>query len=129
MELAEQAQVKMAIISITSKEEEDVVFPNHRNILAILHLKCNDLIEEYDEEGIPYGRPLPKAEDFAGLKEFVMNLSCECLIIHCWEGTSRSAAVAQAVFEFRSKEDVVHSQQQVLPNPLVYALACRELGI
>lgn len=129
MELAEQAKDRMSIISITSKEEEDVVFPDRPEILSILHLKCNDLAEEYDEEGIPYGRPLPKAEDFAGLKAFVNGLSCDCLIIHCWEGTSRSAAVAKAVFEYRGASDVIHAQQQVLPNPLVYTLACRELGI
>ena len=129
LELAAEAPVRMAIISITSKEEEDVAFPKHPNIQSILHLKCNDLVEEYDEEGIPYGRPLPKAEDFAGLKEFVTGLSCECLIIHCYEGTSRSAAVAKAVYEYRGRTDTVCSQQQVQPNPLVYTLACRELEL
>ena len=42
------------------------------HIQEILHLKCNDLEEEYDEEGIPYGRPLPKPEDFSVISALVI---------------------------------------------------------
>ena len=119
----------IAIISITSLEEPDVVFAPNRSSGSVLHLKFNDLKEEYDEEGIPYGRPLPKQSDFTGLKEFVSNLSCERLVVHCWEGTSRSAAVAAAVYEFRGRSDILITHQRFAPNPLVYAMACRELGI
>ena len=127
LELAETAQTKTSVISITSKEDADLVFPDNPYILSVLHLKFNDLTEEYDEEGIPYGRPLPKHEDFAGLREFINGLHCDRLIIHCYEGASRSAAVAKAVYEFRGSEDEIHSQRGLSPNPLVYSLACREL--
>ena len=127
IELVKEAKKKTSVISITSKEERQVTFPANTNMVSVLHLKFNDLMEEYDEEGIPYGRPLPLQEDFTGLKEFVDNLQCECLIVHCWEGTSRSAAVAKATYEYRGYRDNIHLQKDVSPNPLVYVLAKREL--
>ncbi len=129
IELVGQAEGKTSILSIVSKEDEDVVFPDNSNILSVLHLKFNDLTDEYDEEGIPYGRPLPQPEDLAGLKEFVAGLTCDCLIVHCWEGRSRSAAVAKAIYRFRGGIDEFYMQEDAVPNPLVYALACRTLGI
>ena len=128
-QLVKAARIKTSVISITSEGDRDVVFPENPNIVSVLHLKFNDLTEEYDEEGIPYGRPLPGQEDLTGLKTFTAGLDCDQLIVHCWEGTSRSAAVAKAVWEYRGCKDTVHTWQTVSPNPLVYALACRELGI
>ena len=58
--LAAEAGPPTAVISITSKEEKDVPFPDETCVTGILRLKFNDLWEEYDEEGIPYGRPLPR---------------------------------------------------------------------
>ena len=127
LELAGSASAATAFISITSKEEPDVVFPKNPHIVSILYLKFNDLTEGYDEEGIPYGRPLPKPEDFEGLREFVNALSCKCLLIHCWEGRSRSAAVAKAVYEYRGSQDELRTATNAFPNPLVYTLASREL--
>ena len=127
--LASGAKEKTAVISITSKEEKDVVFPANENLTGILHLKFNDLTQEYDEEGIPYGRPLPKQEDFAGLRDFAAGLDCGSLIVHCWEGTSRSAAVAQAIYEYLGCRDELRTQQRFSPNPLVFRLACRVLGL
>ena len=124
-----EAQERTAIISIVSTEDKDVPFPDAPNIGPILRLKLNDLTKEYDEDGIPYGRPLPQPEDFFGLKAFVAQLRCERLIVHCWEGSSRSAAVAAAVYEFRGCSDTMRTWQRFTPNPLVYKLACRELGI
>ena len=94
LELAAKEKEKTAILSIVSAEENDVPFPSDPNVGPILRLKLNDLTEEYDEDGIPYGRSLPGPEDIAGLKEFVTQLQCNRLIVHCWEGSSRSAAVA-----------------------------------
>ena len=128
LELAEKNTISTSVISITSLEWEDVVFPDHSNILSVLHLKFNDITSEYDEEGIPYGSPLPKREDLAGLKSFVDALECDCLIIHCYEGRSRSAAVAKAVYEYRGRLDTVHAEHEVSPNVLVYELARQELG-
>ncbi len=125
--LAEKAEVRTSIISITSKEGKDVVFSENPNIVSVLRLAFNDLAEEYDEEGIPYGRALPKQEDFAGLKGFVNHLRVECLIVHCWEGRSRSAAVAKAIYEYRGCRDEMHMEKENALNPLVCTLARREL--
>lgn len=127
--LAEETEVNTSIISITSMEEKDAVFSSNPHIASILRLKLNDLTKEYDEEGIPYGRPLPEQKDLAGLREFVTGLRCERLIVHCWEGTSRSAAVAAAIYEARCCVDSLRTFQRFSPNPLVYRFACRELGI
>ncbi len=128
--LAAEANAQTAIISITSKEEPDVVFPENPHLVSVLHLKFNDLTEAYDAEGIPYGRPLPSREDFAGLRQFVGALRCERLIVHCWEGRSRSAAVAEAVCAFLGERCSLHAQGDGFsPNPLVRALASRELGL
>ena len=120
------AQDRAAVISIVSADEEDIEFPAGTDVL---HLRFNDLVQEYDAEGFPYGRPLPEQEDVAGLKEFTDRLSCEKLIVHCWEGTSRSAAMAAAIYEYRGCRDTLITRQRFAPNPLVYELACRELGI
>ena len=129
LERAASLQEDTAIISIVSLDEKDVVFSDSDRIMGVLRLRFNDLKEECDEDGIPYGRPLPRSRDFDGLRRFVENLHCERLLIHCWEGTSRSAAVAAAVYEFRGKKDTMLTHSRFNPNPLVYILACSELGI
>lgn len=118
---------EMEIISITSTDQEDVKFAPEFPENKILRLKFNDLQSEYDEDGVPYGRPVPKPEDFAGLKDFLDRLDCERLLIHCWEGESRSAAVAAAVYEYRAYVDHMYTYQRFIPNQLVYARACHEL--
>ena len=127
--LAAEAGPPTAVISITSKEEKDVPFPDETCVTGILRLKFNDLWEEYDEEGVPYGRPLPRQEDFMGLRSFVTGLSCDRLVVHCREGISRSSAVAKAVCEFRKGADELRSEKPIRPNPLVFSLARGELGI
>ena len=127
LSLARELPTKVSVISITSKEEKEVDFGEELEASSVLHLKFNDLTEEYDEYGMPYGRPLPKQKDFDGLREFVDALNCDRLIVHCWEGVSRSAAVAQAIYEFRGRTDTVRAEQTGRPNPLVYTLARREL--
>ena len=124
-----QPEKSVSIISIVSSDEKDVEFDCKKGLSGVLHLKFNDLEKEYDEEGIPYGCPLPKSEDLDGLKEFVEQLGCDRLIIHCYEGTSRSAAIASAIWKFRGGSDTVLTHQRFAPNRLVYLLACKELGI
>lgn len=127
--LAREAKDSIALISITATEDAHVDFPQNEHIVAILRLRLNDLTEAFDEEGIPYGRPLPELADLDGLKAFVSALDCDRLIVHCWEGASRSAAVATAVFELRGGVDVLKTHGTYAPNPRVYRLACQELGI
>ena len=119
----------VSVISIVSSDEKDVEFDCKEGLCGVLHLKFNDLEKEYDEEGIPYGRPLPKSKDLTGLKEFVSQPGCDRLIVHCYEGTSRSAAVASAVWKFRGGSDTVLTHRRFAPNRLVYILACKELGV
>lgn len=120
---------QVSIISIVSSDENDIEFSGSESLCGILHLKFNDLEKEYDEEGIPYGRPLPKSEDLDGLKEFAEQLACDRLIVHCYEGTSRSAAIASAIWRFRGSTDTFLTHQKFAPNRLVYLLACKELGV
>ena len=130
LRLAAEAEENLSIISIVSKGDPDVVFPDNPHIVSVLHLKFNDLAEEYDEEGIPYGRPLPSQEDFAGLREFAAGLRTDRLIVHCREGLSRSAAVAQAVSEFLGPGALLFARHGLASaNPLVRTLARRELGL
>ena len=124
-----RAETETAVISIVSTDEKDIILPEGANAGPVLRLRFNDLTEEYDEEGISYGRPLPKPEDFAGLKAFTDGLSCGRLLVHCWEGVSRSAAVAAAVYRARGCRDTLLTHQRFAPNPLVFTLACRELGV
>ena len=128
LEFVKNARESFSVISITSTDDPDVVFAENANAGPVLHLKLNDLVQEYDEEGIPYGRPLPTPEDLSGLKEFVAGLACSRLLIHCWEGTSRSAALAEAIFEYRGRRDIILTHQAFEPNPLVAALARQALG-
>ena len=118
-----------ALISISSKEEKDDPFLHDARVSCLLALKFNDLTSEFDEEGFPYGRPLPKQEDLAGLKEFTDSLQCSRLLVRCHEGESRSAAVAAAVCEYRGSLDELRTYRRFRPNRLVYQLACAELGI
>jgi len=129
LDLAAEAHEKTAVISITSTDDEDLSFPDNPCVEAVLHLKFNDLVSEYDEEGFPYGRPLPRLEDFILFRDFVIHLTCDRLIIHCWEGASRSAAVAQAIYAFRGSRDQLLPGPQFTPNPLVYSLVCQALGL
>ena len=119
----------VSVISIVSTDEKDVEYDCKENLCGVLHLRLNKLEKEYDEEGIPYGRPLPKSKDLYGLKEFVVQLSCDRLVVHCYEGTSRSAAAASAIWKFRGGSDTILTHQRFAPNRLVYILACKELGI
>ena len=127
--LAAKVREKTAVISITSTDDEDLLFPENPDIEAILHLKFNDLISEFDEEGFPYGRPLPQLSDLSTLRDFVISLTCDRLIVHCWEGASRSAAVARAIYDFRGGQDELLPGPQFAPNPLVYTLAIQAMGI
>lgn len=129
MGLVEGAVDRTSVISIVSMDDPDVAFPANEYVTSILRLRFNDLTEACDDEGIPYGRPLPEQADFEGLKAFVDALDGEWLIVHCWEGASRSAAVATAIFEARGGVDRLKTHGRYAPNPRVYALACRELGI
>ena len=127
--LAALAETETAVISITSTDDADVEFPANLRVGPVLRMKLNDLTEEYDEEGIPYGRPLAGPEDFSGLKEFVDGLRCEKLIVHCWEGRSRSAAVAEAIMRYRGGGDTLLFREDPDPNPRIYRLACGALGV
>ena len=129
LSLASEVSEKTAIISIVSAGDEDLSFPANPAVEAILHLKFNDLVTEVDEDGFPYGRPLPQLSDFSGLKDFVDNLTCDRLIVHCWEGASRSAAVAQAICDARGRREAFQPGPVFRPNPLVYSLACQALEI
>ena len=129
-DLAEKMAVpptdKMAIISITNLWERYVPFPANSDIVRIHRMK-------FDDEYLSKGNG-PRQEHFDGLKEFVDDIygKANILMIHCAAGMSRSPAVAEAIVQYLSdKSDVVYNKPDYphKPNPLVYRLACYELGI
>ena len=116
---------KIAIISITNKLDKDVIFPDNANIMGIYRMKFDDEVSS-KENG-------PVQSDFDGLKEFADNIigKADTLIVHCAAGMSRSPAVAEALVKYFSAEkpEYIEPDYPHKRNPLVYRLACRELGV
>lgn len=111
---------KSVIISIVSKGENSVIFPNNNNIVDIFRLYINDLDKDVD------GHKAPIQQDFDGLKEFIDKYKDCDFIIHCGAGVSRSPAVAIAIGEYLG-QDTREIQERSIPNRLVYRLVMYEL--
>lgn len=120
---AKTTKVSTSIISITSTLEDDVVFEYNKNIKNIFRMKFNDVLDDNSDFAHP------KQSDFNGLKNFIDNLDCELLIVHCFAGVSRSAAVAAAIFKYFKSNINLFEHKDYEPNVLVYNLACKELNI
>ena len=126
---SDKYDVPTAIISIVGLNDKYVIFADNPNIKAIFRMKFNDLdlgegrFTEFQEA---------VEEDFEGLKEFVdslHDLNVEQLIIHCYGGISRSAAVGAAVNEYLGLNENIWNNKIFFPNLHVYKLACNELGM
>ena len=116
---------RMAVISITNKLDEVVAFPENPNVIEIYRMKFDDEVSS-EKNG-------PVQSDFDGLKEFADSIigKADTLIVHCAAGMSRSPAVAEALVKYFRDEEVEYVEPDYphKRNPLVYSLACRELGI
>ena len=129
VEMAKTAEVPTAIISVTSKDSDDVQFANNPNIRAIFRMKFDDI--DIGEEELTE-RPVAKQEDLAGLKAFVDSLAgldIDTLIVHCGSGISRSGATGAAIDEYLGLRNDIWRKRPYFPNLHVYILACKELGI
>ena len=125
IEYSKTLKEKTNNISITSTLEDDVIFYNNKNITKIFRMKFNDIINDDLDEGIM----APKQEDVKGLKEFVDNLDCDFLLVHCGAGVSRSAAIAAAINDYLKLGYDIFGDKSFSPNPTVYKIACKEFGI
>lgn len=123
IEKAKNLNKSTSIISITEPLDENIEFEKTDNLKDIFRMQFFDL--EVDFKSIE----APKQKDFNGLKNFVDNINCDELIIHCYAGVSRSAAVAAAISEYLKINLNIFNSQDFDPNKLVYKLACKELNI
>ena len=115
--------VPTSVISITCPLDDLVIFEENNYLKDIFRLQFNDMEVPFKDFDIP------RQNDFDGLKDFVDNLNCELLIIHCYAGVSRSAGVAGAVCQYLGIDKNIFDSKNYDPNLLVYKLACNELGI
>ena len=118
---------KTSIISIVCPGENDAVFFDNKNIDKILRLYFNDCISDIKMQNTVL--KAPTQDDFKGLKNFVDNLSCDLLIVHCGAGVSRSAAVAAAINDYLNLDYNIFENPNYSPNPTVYKCCQNELGI
>jgi len=108
MEVHAKPCANTAIISITRQDDKPAVIKDGFNL--ILRLQFDDEYEErlgekigsipdLGDDGVIlcHGRILPDANHAAAIIDFIENLSCDHLIVHCHAGVSRSAAVAKFV--------------------------------
>lgn len=124
---AEILNEKTSIISITCPDEDDVTFADNKNIDKIFRMRFFDVINDVELDDNYY--PAPKQEDFTGLKEFVDNLDCERLIVHCRAGYSRSAGVAAAINEYLKLGYKIFGNGRYCPNATAYSCCMKEFGI
>jgi predicted protein tyrosine phosphatase len=105
-----------AIISIANVGDAPNNFNNAPWLKRQLHLYFDDVVDADNEANFMI------SEDQAKLiVDFVKSLSSEILmlIVHCVQGVSRSAAVAQAINEYIPVQNIL-STKQLFPNQTVY---------
>lgn len=127
---AQKATVPSAIISITTLTADDIRFASNENIRYIFHMHFNDLETDYARHGYVYKAPV--AENMKGLKKAVdriFKMDVEKIIVHCAAGISRSAAVAQAISDYKNLGYNLWANHRYCPNRLVYRLCMDEFGI
>ncbi len=125
--ISKDLDVKTSIISIVGPYEDDAVFSDNKNIDKILRLYFNDCVADIKYKDDVLKAPIQ--EDFKGLKDFVDNLSCDLLIVHCGAGVSRSAAVGAAINDYLNLGYKIFGNPNYSPNPTVYKCCQNELGI
>ena len=112
------------VISISEPVDVLPIFSNP-NLYFVHYMRFWDIVTDFKDIKVA------SSKDIAGLKAFIDKIKddCECLIIHCHAGISRSAAIASAVSEYLGISHSFFSDDIHHPNIHVYRLACEELGI
>lgn len=118
---SENLKIPTIIISITSKDEENVIFAENENIIDICRLSFNDLDRDIEK----YKAPI--LSDFDGLKEFIDKYPNIDILVHCGAGVSRSPAVAMAIGDYLKIDTGINMSKNYDPNRLVYRLALYSL--
>ena len=114
MERAQNLTRPTIIISITSPEEPELDFGNRPDLLGVLHLHFAD-IDYYD-------RGAMSLEDADAILDFILAYSERYVqvIVHCYEGKSRSAGIAAALQYLLLGRDDIHGDWHYHPNALCY---------
>ncbi len=111
------------IISIRNPDDADIVFANNPQIKAVLHMKFYDSIEEL------YGSI--KMSDAEIIATFVNKWrdSIEEIVIHCYEGVSRSAGVCAALMKYLNGDDseIWSDKIHYRPNTRCYEFVLKAL--
>ncbi len=111
------------IISIRNPDDDDVRFCENREIKDILHLKF------YDSEEDLLGSMT--AEDAERIAAFVRKWESrvESVVIHCFEGVSRSAGICAALMKHMngSDKEIWDDKISYRPNKRCYGLMCAAL--
>ena len=118
---------KTSIISIVGLDEENAQFYKNPNIDKVFRMYFYDLESDFKASDKIYRAPIQS--DFVGLKNFIDNLDCDLLIVHCGAGQSRSAGVAAAINEYLNLGYDIFGDKRYSPNGTVYKCCLNELGI
>ena len=130
MRYAETVSVPCGIISITTLSEGEIPFADNENIKEIFHMHFNDLEENIQTEALFFKAPVQ--EDMNGLRDVVdrlFDLDVNEIVVHCAAGISRSAAVAQAISDYKNLGYQFFNDGMHIPNSRVYRLCLNEFGI
>ncbi len=111
------------IISICNPDDDDIVFADNPQIKAVLHLRFYDSIEEL------YGSI--KMSDAERIVAFVNEWKdkIEEIVIHCYEGVSRSAGVCAALMKHLNGDDseIWSDKIHYRPNTRCYEFVLKAL--
>lgn len=121
---------KYAIISIqeyTNGYGLGLAFKEGGNCLNALNIEFSDITKEYTEESVK----LMTLEDGKIIHDFVESLDerVERLIVHCYAGASRSAAVAAAISKIKFGNDDIYFNGNYSPNMYVYYKVLEAYGL
>lgn len=102
------------IISLTSPDEPEIDFGSSPDLLGILHLHFGDI--DYPDSSAM------SSEDADAILDFIEEYSERYVqvVVHCYEGVSRSAGVAAALQCLLVGRDSIHGDWHYRPNPLCY---------
>ena len=127
---AEEAKLPSAIISIIAKSDKKLKFAKNDAIRQVFRMQFNDLERDTPFKGYIYKAPVQA--DMKGLKKFVDKIwetDITKIVVHCAAGISRSAAVAQAISDYKGMGYSFWNDGLHIPNRLVYRLCMNEFGL
>lgn len=115
---------KYAIVSIQEAPYEDmaITYKEGKNCKGVLNLWFSD-ISRIEDQKMDESIKLMTEEDAFRIKDFIdsiWDMELDRLIIHCYGGVSRSAAVAAAISKIKMNDDSEYFNGNYIPNMFVY---------